>query len=798
MHYKESKDPDPYNLILTDRSIRYLEDSDYYIDMNRYLATPCHTILFTLAPVKAASANMYNMAYYFDEENQINVSVSGGARYRHKLWDYNSDHLTVTDYRNGLARTLVIYRVTRLSLNPLYSIFYLQPITHIEGFINIQYFRLSTTNYHVLKQFEPVKGRFTIINSITDNAQTTSIADVGKYAEASVETSTLDSLISQRSVTKVDITTAQVIKRTDLDEGLASIVLTYIRSVSEKPPAYVFPVELAALRYQYIDKENTYDEAAKPSLIPFMTPFMHGAYAPDSSAGNDQQCVQGRVVNVRSHVNITPLHIKYVKEYLDLLVPIKHILVPSSLEDVSLRQAKATQRNIEEGCNWSMKYSSVVSGFMKKEASQNGPGDPRNITIIQGPLKYRYATIMYPVMDWLKGQHFYAFGKTPKEIAALIAEICVKSRFGVQTSDMSRFDGHVNNFLRYLELELLLALLPEEYHEEIRELHGAQYNNVGYTTFGIIYEQLFSRGSGSMETSPLNSVIGDFVAYIGYRMMGFSPKTSFEKERAIAGDDALLSDMPDCYCVDAATFVGLKVKPNFVQKGKRGVNFLSRFYTRFVWQGDLNSCCDIRRQLAKFHVTRASAVSAQTKLKEKCMSYALSDPNTPIIGAFCRHVLRKLNIRIEGMDEEATLLDEYGFRSRQSIALKSEQYPNEDCECFTDLLLEQIPDVNVDTFIEFMDKDPSLDRCLNVPLIVPLPEVALPANCVLHNHEAGEELETKVVDQEKPDPEVRKKRNRRRGGKGKKENGNTSGAAQASNKSTAPKAKNQPKAAGKK
>jgi hypothetical protein len=81
---------------------------------------------------------------------------------------------------------------------------------------------------------------------------------------------------------------------------------------------------------------------------------------------------------------------------------------------------------------------------------------------------------------------------------------------------------------------------------------------------------------------------------------------------------------------------------------------------------------------------------------------------------------------------------------------------------------------------------------------VPLPEVALPANCVLHNHEAGEELETKVVDQEKPDPEVRKKRNRRRGGKGKKENGNTSGAAQASNKSTAPKAKNQPKAAGKK
>jgi len=395
---------------------------------------------------------------------------------------------------------------------------------------------------------------------------------------------------------------------------------------------------------------------------------------------------------------------------------------------------------------------------------------------------------MYPIMDWLKSQHFYAFGKTPRETAQLVAQVCQSSRFGVQTSDMSRFDGHVNNFIRYLELEVLLALLDESCHSDVRELHSAQYNNLGYTTFGIIYQQLFSRGSGSMETSPLNSVTGDFTAYVGYRLMGFSPKKAFDYDRAIAGDDAIIADMPDCYCIDAATFVGLKVKPNFVERGQRGVNFLSRYYTGDVWWGDLNSCCDIRRQLSKFHVTRASAISAIKKLKEKCMSYALSDPNTPIIGIFCRHVLRRLKVEIADMGEEETLLDAYGLRSRASIATKSEQYPNEFCDDFLELLREQIPDININVFIDFMDTNPSPEECLRVPLLVPLPEIEVPENCYVTNHEAGQEQETKVVDQQAPDPEVKKKKNKRyRGGKkvkAKKQN-KSNGATQAPPASTA-------------
>jgi hypothetical protein len=146
------------------------------------------------------------------------------------------------------------------------------------------------------------------------------------------------------------------------------------------------------------------------------------------------------------------------------------------------------------------------------------------------------------------------------------------------------------------------------------------------------------------------------------------------------GDDGIAADIDTTVYARTCKQMGLKVKAEPLHRGQPGVMFLARVYGPDVWFNDPNSCCDLVRQLSKFHtsVPLPSNISPETKLVEKSRGFALSDGNTPIIGPFVKTVIAKGKAMQEGRPELAPL------RPYLSRYTETEQYPNEPCEWMED------------------------------------------------------------------------------------------------------------------
>jgi hypothetical protein len=98
-------------------------------------------------------------------------------------------------------------------------------------------------------------------------------------------------------------------------------------------------------------------------------------------------------------------------------------------------------------------------------------------------------------------------------------------------------------------------------------------------------------------------------------------------------------------------------------------------------------------------------VTEEEKFREKAISYALTDGNTPIIGLWCRSYL----ICVGLMDEETKALDgsieeisEVArlVRSWWAVTDKTAQYPNEEEEWMWELLERQLPGWDVSMWEE--------------------------------------------------------------------------------------------------
>jgi hypothetical protein len=140
------------------------------------------------------------------------------------------------------------------------------------------------------------------------------------------------------------------------------------------------------------------------------------------------------------------------------------------------------------------------------------------------------------------------------------------------------------------------------------------------------------------------------------------------------GDDGLSPDADPAAFIRAAALMGQKLTAEVVKRGDLGVMFLARVYGPDVWFGDTNSCCDLYRQLTKFHVTSPlpSTVTAEMKLNEKVAAFYLTDRNTPYLGWFCQ-AYRACVLRTRGrLDSSTSYLNIWNA----DIPVE-DQYPNE-------------------------------------------------------------------------------------------------------------------------
>jgi len=142
------------------------------------------------------------------------------------------------------------------------------------------------------------------------------------------------------------------------------------------------------------------------------------------------------------------------------------------------------------------------------------------------------------------------------------------------------------------------------------------------------------------------------------------------------------------------------------------VNFLSRFYGPNVWFGDINSICDVPRQLKKLHLTVAlpPQVTPIQKLNEKLRAFYQSDSNTPIFKLIFKHYFR-----VGGTIQDVS---QYREMVKWGSDVPGEsQYPNEDSG-WMESYVASVYDVSLTALEEYLEKMTCLEDMLTMPAII--------------------------------------------------------------------------------
>jgi hypothetical protein len=696
--------------------IRYLCDVDYYVNMPDLLISEAKPVLlYTVVPEEANSNGEQDTSFTFDDSGALVTHVAGGGTYSHHLWDYSADCFLVTRKFLGIPYRVIPYAVERKQVAKHRQVVLLAPIRHFWGWSALlAYFLLEPKE---LKRFDPVVkakdgSKFIRFHVQTKNGLHITTSRPMSHLCATVSASVDDSIatVSRLGSTNLMLpTTASWLK----DNRPAAAVLTeYFRLCGAAKHPYVYPVELGVRAYQY--KPSEFDQEAKPKLQGFMSPLVHESFAPVLNKAGEEQCVKGRITDLRKEEpRPSRFRDRCIDEFANLVVQGVH-LEPVCVEAVKAKQTSATQvLSLLAAFVMGPHRMAILKCFGKAEPYP-GLKDPRNISMYNHGDKLDMAMFSLAMADHCKQFKWYGPGKTPIEVAERVAEICSDAEY-VNVSDYHRMDGTITYTLRRVERAVLMKAFGN-HRTKLNELLKTNVDNKSILPLGTTFDQGSSHGSGCSATSLFQTLRAAFTAYLAFRNKThpggrpYTPKEAFDALGIHLGDDGLDADLPEQCHSWAANKVGLVLEAKMVQRGFRGVNFLARYYSPEVWEGCLDSMCDASRQISKFHVTvRLPAnVTPEQKLVEKAMSYVATDGNTPVLGKFCKRVLVLSNYRPKSL---------LGVGSWWSKFDGSVQYPNQNVGGWMDVeFAESLPEFDRHLFDQWLDKSESIKDLLSAPL----------------------------------------------------------------------------------
>jgi hypothetical protein len=432
-------------------------------------------------------------------------------------------------------------------------------------------------------------------------------------------------------------------------------------------------------------------------MVAFMSPIVDGAYSPDKCVNNDAAAVALRVESVKSpELAMTPFILDCIKEFIGFLVPPgehqKHF--PVDLDEVYERQKRPTQRRILESVeNLVGDASGAPSKTFQKQETYQKVSAPRIITTIEAVNKLHYSSFVYSLTQCLRATRWYAFGKTPVELSQRVAEICTGAKVNAGMADADKMDGRVSNLLRTAEQMFATAWFHPTVHSRLLEQMQKQQQGKAVTGFGLTYATEYIRLSGSPETADLNSFDTGLIAYTNYRRtvnpntgVFHTPEEAYASVGIVGGDDSALADVDPAILTETAAMYGQKYEVEIIARGKPGVNFLARIYGPDVWVGDMNSMCDLRRQLSKFHTAVAlpGDIPAMKKLAIKAFSYWLTDQHTPVLGELAECVVKNFPHLLKDVTQDAYVRSE--LATYFAFFPKDVQFPNSFADWMEDIV----------------------------------------------------------------------------------------------------------------
>jgi hypothetical protein len=689
----------------TDEHIPYMIDVDYYMDMNKELATWNRPVFLYSFQPSLSSAVEKDYRYRFNENNEVVYEVTGAGGYKHPVWNFQCD--TISTFESGLIPKLVIYSIHRRAIDAHHEVIGLFPLASFRGFTALvaRYF----LKLEKLVYFKPVTSGFVIVTDQQIGSSRISISELGNFMACNIDLSTFEDIMTAAKCLKTSIMYPQVesmlLKAKESTQGAKTLVLL-ARTVQERLYPAIHKTVTQVTNYKF--QNFTEMDEGKPAMVPFMNPLGPPPCVPLGIHSNDLAMVYGRVVSQKTEPKISKLIVKAIEDFARLFVPQHevHTYVPQDQDYLFDKQDRPTQRHIIDASEFD-NPDGKVSSFMKKEPYPKLT-HPRVISTIPGATKVRYSCFCYSVAEKLKDCNWYAFGHTPLEIAHLVVDLCRNAKF-VTESDGHRWDGHVSQVLRILEETILLRMFPTDYHDSILALHKLQYNQRATTTFGVAYHTGFTRESGSPETSIFNSIGNKFIAFLARIIDNATPEEAFSNPGIYGGDDGLTANIEPHILIQAAEMVGQKFESSRRNPGDV-VPFLSRQFSPYVWNGEPTSICDLNRTLRSFNVTvDLKGVTPLEKLLEKSRAYYLTDSNTPFIGKFVSKVQELYGP--SALRPNPDLIQIVGWFARET---KENQWPNN-----YDLVEGSLP------LPDYMDRhkfDSYVDSCKTVEDLMKIPQ----------------------------------------------------------------------------
>jgi hypothetical protein len=609
-------------------------DVDYYIDVERLLLDiDGPLLLYTFQPESVAE-DSGEFSFRFDSDQTVQYALSGGNLFQHPVWNYSRDSISVAGFHVTKS-----YIIERRPANKHHQYILFIPTGVWKWLPALASYHWLSTNW--LDQLRPVCGNYVAMDIKTKDSMVRSIAKFGEFNCANVPIKTLEAIETIAANSSVTIGNASVMSWLNNDKHASAIIVDYVRKKIGLRPPIIFPVENGARTYQLLDKLSDYEPDAKSLMKSFMSPILPISFVPAKTRANEQAAIDGRV-NEPSAVaqQLTKGGVpKFVLDEMDNFVAIMfseldNRRAPYDMDIVYERQHRPSQRAILNRADLGTS-NELCETFLKPEPYL-GLKDPRIITTYPGNVKAEYARYIYPLADWIMANcKWYTFGKNPKQIAMCVAEIC-KDAENVVLGDYSRMDGHICEPSRILEDKIFKAFFASEFLLEVQMLHKKQYGRTAVTKHAIKYFMNLIRGSGSGETAVFNTCTTKFNDFLGRRLAGLDIYESYHALGQFGGDDAIAVGISNInagerYFIRAAGMLGQELEIDVVLRGFYGVNYLSRFYSEYVWFGDLSTTCDLPRMLSKIHLTPNLNFSPIDKLVQKLYGLYLSDRYTPLI-----------------------------------------------------------------------------------------------------------------------------------------------------------------------
>lgn len=646
-HYYEAKDLGIENRddkIQKHHVLKFI-DVDYYADMHHYASFGQPIMMYTFAPSSVAGAT--HDATFTTVMNQVLYRVNGGSTYIHTLNDYEADCLTF-DYWWGSQVFLVEACVFGddhhkiIGLFPLATVY--GPFSQLFTSRRLHHRTYSYANFNCMNVQKNVDGKTTVYKSFNL---------AGDHHSALVRDDMFRTAFIRCVLSKTPAISdvERLFRSADVENPVYAASIFTFQFITNPTSLLnchnfitIVPTVLDndTVNYQATGPIQTEDGQLTAQVIGpkvFDDSFGHG-FAACKSHNNDVAMYKGRIETPKCHMTkFKPFHKRCVNELNALLIPNNDVQrgVPLTINEVEALQDRVTQRagNTKARLHPYFDRAKVIVSCFQKAEIYNKICDPRNITTVPPDHRVRFSCFTLAIAKVLKTFDFYAFGKTPAEVCDSVTNLAARSETLCPT-DFERFDGTRSSFFVDAELALGLRLFSQEYHHEFSRLSSATINARAFTRFDVHYLTGTSRLSGNPDTSEGNTYDNILTAYITLRSSGNNPTDSFNKLGLYGGDDGLTPDIDPKRFVEVSKSLGLKPKADLIVKGSP-LTFLGRLFMD-PWSTK-NNVCDVRRRLNALHLS-VSKLPRDQVLKAKAESYLITDPNTPIVAAWSKMILR--------------------------------------------------------------------------------------------------------------------------------------------------------------